>query len=44
MRESAFTTANLLSSRNAKLPPAIEVLTKDGADFDLVTRVVILSP
>ena len=36
--------ANLLSSRNAVLPSSAEVPTKDGADFDLVTWMVILSP
>ena len=36
--------ANLLSSRNAVLPSSAEAPTKDGADFDLVTWLVILSP
>ncbi|MFA6632869.1 MAG: ATP-dependent helicase, partial [Kiritimatiellia bacterium] len=36
--------ANLLSSRSAVLPSSAEVPTKDGADFDLVTWMVILSP
>jgi SNF2 family DNA or RNA helicase len=36
--------ANLLSSRNAKLPSSAETPTKDGADFDLVTWMVILNP
>ena len=36
--------ANLLSSRTALLPSSAEVPTKDGADFDLVTWMVILSP
>jgi hypothetical protein len=36
--------ANLLSSRSAVLPSSAEAPTKDGADFDLVTWMVILSP
>jgi hypothetical protein len=36
--------ANLLSSRSATLPSASETPTRDGADFDLVTWMVILSP
>ncbi len=36
--------ANLLSSRSAVLPSFAEAPTKDGADFDLVTWLVILNP
>ncbi len=34
--------ANLLASRSAMLPSAAETPTRDGADFDLVTWLVIL--
>jgi hypothetical protein len=35
---------NLLYSRTGKLPSSAETPTKDGADFDLVTWIVILIP
>jgi len=35
---------SLLSSRGAVLPTAAETPTSDGADFDLVTWLVILEP